>query len=95
MIREKLDCGTNFIARWKSRFVAERLVWLYSRHAVRAAQRGSEWQEACILKSTTPRKPADGSSPVACSVRSKIWKQTHAFIRLPREIQGLKLIAPL
>ena len=62
MIREKLDCDTNFIARWKSRFDAERLAGLYSRHAGRAARKGSERQEARILKWTTQRKPADGST---------------------------------
>jgi transposase len=61
-IREKLDCDTNFIARWKSRFVGERLAGLYSRHAGRAPGRGSERQEARILKWTTQRKPVDGST---------------------------------
>jgi len=62
LIREKLNCDTNFIARWKSRFDAERLAGLYSRHAGRAARKGSERQEARILKWTTQRKPADGST---------------------------------
>ncbi|HEX2931172.1 MAG TPA: IS630 family transposase [Candidatus Binatia bacterium] len=61
-IREKLDCDTNFIARWKSRFVEERLAGLYSRHAGRAPRQGAERQEARILKWTTQRKPADGST---------------------------------
>ena len=61
-IREKLDCDTNFIARWKSRFVGERLAGLYWRHAGRAPRRGSERQEARILKWTTQRKPVDGST---------------------------------
>src|SRR5688572_3779549 len=61
-IREKLDCDTNFIARWKSRFVGERLAGLYSRHAGRAPRRGNERQEARILKWTTQRKPVDGST---------------------------------
>lgn len=61
-IREKLDCDTNFIARWKSRFVGERLAGLYSRHAGRAPRQGSERQEARILKWTTQRKPVDGST---------------------------------
>jgi transposase len=62
LIRDKLDCDTNFIARWKSRFIAERLAGLYSRHAGRAPRQGSERQEARILKWTTQRKPADGST---------------------------------
>ena len=62
VIRDKLDCDTNFIARWKGRFIAERLAGLYSRHGGRAARQGSERQEARILQWTTQRKPADGST---------------------------------
>ena len=62
LIRDKLDCDTSFIARWKSRFVGERLAGLYSRHAGRAPDPGSERHEARILKWTTQKKPADGST---------------------------------
>ena len=58
LIRDRLDCDTNFIGRWKSRFVAERLAGLYSRHSGRMPDKGSERQEARILKWTTQRKPA-------------------------------------
>jgi transposase len=61
-IRSKLDCDTNFIARWKKRFIAERLAGLYSRHGGRAVRQGNERQEARILQWTTQRKPADGST---------------------------------
>lgn len=50
LIRDKLDCDTNFIARWKSRFVGECLAGPYSRHAGRPPRQGSERQEARILK---------------------------------------------
>jgi transposase len=62
LIRSKLDCDTNFMARWKSRFVAEGLAGLYSRHSGKAPGPGSERHEARILKWTTQRKPADGST---------------------------------
>ena len=62
LIRDRLDCDTNFIGRWKSRFVAERLAGLYSRHSGRMPDKGSERQEARILKWTTQRKPEDGST---------------------------------
>jgi transposase len=61
-IREKLSCDTNFIARWKGRFLAERLAGLYSRHKGRGASPQSERQEARILKWTLQKKPADGST---------------------------------
>jgi len=62
VIRSKLDCDTNFIARWKSRFLAERVAGLFSRHAGRAADKDSERKEARILKWTIQKKPADGST---------------------------------
>jgi len=62
LIRDKLDCDTNFIARWKSRFVGQGLAGLYSRHCGKAPSPGSERQAARILKWTTQRKPADGST---------------------------------
>src|SRR5262249_31725178 len=34
VIRDKLDCDTNFIARWKGRFIAER--WPVCTHAMAA-----------------------------------------------------------
>jgi hypothetical protein len=37
VMREKLDCDTSFISRWKHRFLAECLAGLYSRHAGRVA----------------------------------------------------------
>ena len=59
-IREKLNCDTNFISRWKSRFVAERLAGLYSRHTGSVGHK-SERREARILK-WTRGKPEDGST---------------------------------
>ena len=62
VIRSKLSCDTNFIARWKSRFLAERIAGLFSRHGGRAPDKDSERKEARILKWTIQKKPADGST---------------------------------
>jgi len=62
VIRSKLSCDTNFIARWKSRFLAERIAGLFSRHGGRAPDKDSERKEARILKWTIQKRPADGSS---------------------------------
>lgn len=62
VIRIKLACDTNFIARWKNRFLAERMQGLFSRHAGRAPSKNSERKEARILKWTIQKKPADGST---------------------------------
>jgi transposase len=61
-IREKLGCDTNFIARWKKRFVAERLAGLYSHHTGRVTSPQSERKQARILKWTLQKKPSDGST---------------------------------
>lgn len=57
----KLDCDTNFIARWKGRFEAERLAGLYSRHAGRAARKGSERQEGVFFSG--PPKESQPTAP--------------------------------
>jgi transposase len=61
-IREKLDCDTRFISRWRGRFIAERLAGLFSRHSGRASYKVNERVEAKILAWTSKRKPADGST---------------------------------
>jgi len=62
VIRSKLDCDTNFIARWKSRFLTERVAGLASRYRGRAPHKDSERREARILRWTIQKKPADGST---------------------------------
>jgi transposase len=62
LIRDKLDCDTRFISRWRDRFIAERLAGLFSRHTGRASYKVDERLEAKILAWTTKRKPADGST---------------------------------
>jgi transposase len=61
-IGEKLGCDTNFIARWKKRFLIERLAGLYSRHTGRVTPPQSERKQARILKWTLQKKPSDGST---------------------------------
>src|SRR6266513_1707183 len=61
-IRDKLDCDTRFISRWRGRFIAERLAGLFSRHTGRASYKVNERMEAKILAWTSKRKPADGST---------------------------------
>ena len=61
-IRDKLDCDTRFISRWRGRFIAEGLAGLFSRHAGRASYKVDERVEAKILASTGGKTPADGST---------------------------------
>jgi hypothetical protein len=91
LIREKLDCDTNFIVRWKSRFVSERLAGLYSRHAGRAPEQRSERQQLYLRQripgSHFPNFPA---RPAACTflVRPTLLNGR------PRESQGRSVWLP-
>jgi len=56
------QCSVNTVRLWRSRFLAQRLAGLFSRHHGRQIQPGSEKMEARILDWTLHRKPADGST---------------------------------
>src|SRR5437764_14875904 len=44
-IEKALDCQPSYIVRWKTRFMADRLAGLYSRHrGSRAAKRTRNWK---------------------------------------------------
>jgi transposase len=60
-IQTSLPCNTHYIARWKARFLAERLAGLFSRHAGSKAKRRTTEMEARILN-WTRRPPTDGST---------------------------------
>src|ERR1700738_2856658 len=60
-VREQQGCGQDFVARWKARFVKERLAGLYARHRGKIVSEKIIGQEARILKATK-EAPADGSS---------------------------------
>ena len=54
-------CSQDFVARWKERFVKERLAGLYARHRGKIVSEGIIGQEARILKATK-QAPPDGST---------------------------------
>ena len=54
-------CSQDFIARWKERFVKERLAGLYARHRGRIVSEGIIGQEARILKATKQARPDDST----------------------------------
>lgn len=60
-IMTALECSQNYIVRWKSRFLAERIGGLYARHRGRVPARNAAQIEARILAQTR-RAPADGST---------------------------------
>jgi transposase len=60
-IREALGCSPGFISQWKSRFVAERLAGLHTRHRGRQPDVLTPKLEARIL-TWTRKAPTDGST---------------------------------
>ena len=51
-IVQREGCSQDFVARWKERFVKERLAGLYARHRGKIVSEGIIGQEARILKAT-------------------------------------------
>ena len=86
-IMSRLGCDSRFIARWSSRFLAERLAGMYARHPGRAPKQPPAKLEARVLNHTLKRKPADGSTHwssyklaaelgnVSCSTVQRIWRK--------------------
>jgi len=86
-IMSRLGCDSRFIARWSSRFLAERLAGMYARHPGRAPRQPVAKLEARVLNHTLKRKPADGSThwssyklaaelgDVSCSTIQRIWRK--------------------
>lgn len=70
-IREKLSCDTNFIARWKSRFVTERLAGLYSRHSGRVSSPTESAKKLGFLGGRCRKNPRTG--PLTGVVESWRW----------------------
>jgi len=60
-IQRELPCDATFIARWKKRFLEDRISGLYARHPGRAVTKLTPRLEAKIL-AWTRRPPPDGST---------------------------------
>jgi len=60
-IQGALSCQPSYIARWKQRFLQDRLSGLYSRHPGRKVEKCTPQMEARILY-WTAKKPTDGST---------------------------------
>lgn len=58
---EKLDCSRGFVARWRTRFLEERLAGMYSHHQGQKTTRLTVQLEARILNATQ-RPPTDGTT---------------------------------
>ena len=78
-LQSRLGCGRQYVARWKGRFLAERLAGLYSRHRGRTPLRRRPALEARILE-TTRRKPADGSTHWSTRRLARHLKVSHSMV---------------
>lgn len=58
---ERLDCSRGFVARWRERFLDERLAGMYSHHKGQGSRRLTPRLEARILEATQ-KPPSDGST---------------------------------
>lgn len=58
---ERLDCSRGFVARWRERFLDERLAGMYSHHKGQESTRLTPRLEARILEATQ-KPPSDGST---------------------------------
>ena len=88
-IRRLLGCNANFISRWKSRFEAERLAGLYSRHSGRAAEKRTPALEARILE-WTRRSAADGSTHWSSRKLARHLGVSHMMVARVWRRAGLK-----
>lgn len=79
-IQQLLSCSATYISRWKKRFVADRMLGLFSRHRGSSARTQTPQLEARVLEATR-RKPTDGSTH--WSVR-----KLAQHLRIPKTIVG-------
>jgi len=86
-IRQALACNSNYISRWKQRFVEQRLSGLYARHPGRAIEKQTPQLEARIL-TWTGKSPPDGSTHwstrklakhlgISHMMVARVWKRAH------------------
>ena len=71
-IMKQEGCSQDFIARWKERFVKERLAGLYARHRGKIVSEQIIGLEARILKATK-QAPPDGSTHWSTRKLAGIW----------------------
>ena len=88
-LQVRLGCGRQYVARWKNRFLAERLAGLYSRHRGRPVQRRTPALEARIL-AATQRSPSDGSTHWSTRRLAHHLKLSHSMVARVWQRAGLQ-----
>lgn len=86
---DKLDCARGFIARWRKRFLDERLAGMYSRHRGQTTKRRTPQLEARILKATQ-KDPTDGSTHWSTRRLAETLGISHMMVARVWKKHGLK-----
>ncbi len=78
-LQRRLGCGRQYVARWKGRFLAERLAGLYSRHRGRKPLHRSPALEGKILAATR-QAPTDGTTHWSTRRLARRLKVSHSMV---------------
>jgi transposase len=88
-LQRRLGCGRQYVARWKGRFLAERIAGLYSRHRGRKALRRTPALEGKILAATSVA-PTDGTTHWSTRRLARHLKVSHSMVARVWQRAGLQ-----
>lgn len=86
---EKLDCSRGFVARWRQRFLDERLAGMYSHHKGQQSTRLTPRLEARILEATQ-EPPSDASTHWSTRRLAAKLGTSHMMVARVWQKHGLK-----
>jgi len=88
-LQKRLGCGRQYVARWKGRFLAERIAGLYSRHRGRKALRRTPALEGKILAATR-LAPTDDTTHWSTRRLARRLKVSHSMVARVWQRAGLQ-----
>lgn len=88
-LQRRLGCGRQYVARWKGRFLAERIAGLYSRHRGRKALHRTPALEGKIL-AVTRVAPADGTTHWSTRRLARHLQVSHSMVARVWQRAGLQ-----
>ena len=88
-LQKRLGCGRQYVARWKGRFLAERIAGLYSRHRGRKALRRTPALEGKILAATR-LAPTDDTTHWSTRRLARQLKVSHSMVARVWQRAGLQ-----
>jgi transposase len=88
-LQRRLGCGRQYVARWKRRFLAERIAGLYSRHRGRKALRRTPALAGKILAATRVA-PVDGTTHWSTRRLARHLRVSHSMVARVWQRAGLQ-----